>query len=207
MCNPRRFFFIFSFALILLAGAIHWTQWAIDFKATVMLASYVVLFFGFIGVWLSFPDRLNAGQKIMLILVISLLARIAMIGMPVSDDIYRYLWEGKIIVAGESPYQYPADHSQYVSLRDSYWMEMNHKDKLTAYPPLAELMFAVISNIAYSPLAFKALFILADLCLIWVLISILTLRGANVRASLLYALNPLALFAIAGEAHFDVMLM
>lgn len=207
MRNPRRLFFIFSFALILLAGAIHWTQWAIDFKTTVMLASYTVLFFGFIGVWLSFPDRLSAGQKIMLILVISLLARILMIGMPVSDDIYRYLWEGKIIVAGESPYQYPADHSQYISLRDSYWNEMNHKDKLTAYPPLAELMFAVISNIAYSPLAFKALFILADLCLIWVLISILTLRGADVRASLLYALNPLALFAIAGEAHFDVMLI
>ena len=207
MRNPRRLFFSFSVALVLFAGAVHWTQWAINFKAASMLTSYAVLFIGFIGAWLSFPDRLSSGQKIGLILLISLLARILMIGMPVSDDIYRYLWEGKIIAAGESPYQHPADHPHYATLRDPYWAQMNHKDKLTAYPPLAELMFAGISSIAYAPWAFKFLFILADLCVIWILIGILTLRGADTRASLLYALNPLALFAIAGEAHFDVLLI
>lgn len=207
MLNSRRLFFIFSLALIFFAGAIHWTKWAIDFKAVVMMASYAVLFFGFIGAWLSFPTGLGAGQKLGLILLISLLARILIMGMPVSDDVYRYLWEGKIIAAGESPYQYPADHAHYVSYRDYYWEKMNHKDKLTAYPPLAELLFASVSSIAYSTWAFKFLFVLADLCVVWILINILSLRGADVRASLLYALNPIPLFAIAGEAHFDVMLV
>lgn len=207
MLNSRQLFFIFSLALIFLTGAIHWTQWAIDFKAVVMLTSYAILFFGFIGAWLSFPNGLSAGQKIGLILLISLLARILIMGMPVSDDVYRYLWEGKIIAAGENPYQYPANHAHHVTYRDSYWEEMNHKDKLTAYPPLAELVFAGVSSITYSPWAFKFLFILADLCVIWIIINILSLRGSDIRTSILYALNPLTLFAIAGEAHFDVLLI
>jgi Glycosyl transferase family 2/Glycosyltransferase family 87 len=207
MRNSRRLFFSFSLVLVFLAGAIHWTQWATDSKAVIMMASYVVLFFGFIGAWLSFPNGMNARQKAGLILLISLLARILIMGMPASDDIYRYLWEGKIITAGESPYQYPADHAHYAAHRDHFWAEMNHKDKLTAYPPLSELMFAGVTSIAYSPWAFKTLFILADLCVVWVLIAILALRGADGRAALLYALNPLTLFAIAGEAHFDVLLI
>lgn len=172
-----------------------------------MLVSYAILFIGFIGTWLSFPNGLSAGQKIGLILLISLLARILIMGMPVSDDVYRYLWEGKIIAAGENPYQYPANHTHYITYRDSYWEEMNHKDKLTAYPPLAELVFAGVSSIIYSPWAFKFLFILADLCVIWTIISILSLRGADIRTSILYALSPLTLFAVAGEAHFDVLLI
>ena len=207
MFNSRQLFFIFSLTLVFLASAIHWTQWTINFKAIVMMTSYVVLFFGFIGAWLSFPTGLSTRQKIILILLASLLARILIMGMPVSDDVYRYLWEGKIISAGESPYQYPANHAQYITLRDHYWEEMNHKDKLTAYPPLAELIFAGISSVAYSPWAFKFLFILADLCAVWILINILVLRGADVRTSLLYALNPLTLFTTAGEAHFDVMMV
>lgn len=128
-------------------------------------------------------------------------------GMPASDDVYRYLWEGKIIAAGETPYQFPADHAHYVTYRDSYWEEMNHKDKWTAYPPLAELVFAGMSSITYSPWAFKFLFIVADLCVVWILINILSLREADIRTSILYALNPLTLFAIAGEAHFDILLI
>ncbi len=207
MCNTRQIFFLCSLVLVFLAGAVHWTQWAVENKAVCMMASYGVLFLGFIGTWLSFPNNLSTAQKIGLILLISLLARILMIGMPVSDDVYRYLWEGKIIVAGESPYQYPADHAHYSVYRDSYWAQMNHKDKLTAYPPLAELIFASVSSITYTPLAFKVLFILADIAVVWILISLLMLRGADIRASLLYALNPLTLFAIAGEAHFDVLMI
>lgn len=207
MRNARLSFFLCSLVLVFLAGIIHWTPWAIEHKAPLMMASYGVIFIGFIGAWLSFPDGLSTRHKIGLILLISLLARIFMLGMPVSDDVYRYLWEGKIIIAGESPYQFPAEHAHYESYRDQYWEGMNHKDKLTAYPPLAELIFAGVSSIAYSPWAFKVLFILADMCMVWVLISFLTLRGVDVRTALLYALNPLALFAIAGEAHFDVLLI
>ncbi len=207
MRNARRSLFFYSLALIFIAGASHWTPWAIAYKGWFMVISYGVISLGFVGAWLSFPEGLSPRYKVGLILLIALLARIFMLGVPVSDDVYRYLWEGKIIIAGESPYQYPADHAHYEPYRDQYWEVMNHKDKLTAYPPLAELIFAGVSHISYSPLAFKVLFILADLCVVWVLLSLLARRGADLRTALLYALNPLALFAIAGEAHFDVLMI
>ena len=207
MLNARLLLFLSSLIFVFLAGALHWTPWAIEYKAVCMMASYGVMLFGLIGAWLSFPDGLTSCQKIWLILSVSLLARIFMLGVPVSDDVNRYLWEGKIVAAGESPYRYPADHAHYEPYRDYYWEGMNHKDKLTAYPPLVELMFAGVSSVSYSPWAFKVLFILADLCVVWVLLSFLKRRGADVRATLLYALNPLALFAIAGEAHFDVLMI
>jgi len=207
MRNARLSLFLCSLALVFIAGATHWTQWAADHKAMFMVVTYGVIYLGFIGAWLSFPDGFNPRHKIGLILLIALLARIFMLGVPVSDDVYRYLWEGQIISAGESPYQYPADHAHYETYRDSFWEGMNHKDKLTAYPPLAEFIFAGVSSIVYEPWAFKALFILADLCVVWVLMSLLSLRGQDVCAVLLYALNPLVLFAIAGEAHFDVLMI
>ncbi len=207
MLSPRSLFFSCALVLVFLAGAIHWTPWAIEYKAVCMMASYGALFFGLIGTWLSFPDGLSTSQKIGLIILISLLARIFMVGVPVSDDVYRYLWEGKLIAVGESPYQYPADHAYYEPYRDHYWEGMNHKDKLTAYPPLAEIIFAGVSSVVYAPWAFKVLFVLADLCVVCVLIVFLQHRGANVLTALLYALNPLTLFAFAGEAHFDVLMI
>lgn len=207
MCNARLAFFLCSLAMVFFAGTLHWTPWATNDKASVMLVSYGILFFGFIGTWLGFPDGLNTPQKIGLILIVSLLARIVMSGVPVSDDVYRYLWEGKIIAAGESPYLFPADHMHYHKYRDVYWEWMNHKDKLTAYPPLVELVFASVANIAYTPWAFKVLFIIADLCVVGVLIALLNQYQLDLRNTLLYALNPLTLFAIAGEAHFDVLMI
>jgi len=130
-----------------------------------------------------------------------------MLGMPVSDDVNRYLWEGKLVAAGESPYRFPAEHDYYAQYRDDYWADMNHKDKLTAYPPLVELIFALVNLIAYSPWAFKAVLIIADLLVIGVLIHFLSQYALPLQNVFLYALNPITLFAIAGEAHFDVLMM
>ncbi|SFL08022.1 transferase 2, rSAM/selenodomain-associated [Nitrosomonas aestuarii] len=203
----RLLFFLLSLFLIFIAGVLHWTPWAATCKAIIMLVSYGTVFFGFIGAWLSFPDGLSTSRKIGLILLISLFARIMMMGLPVSDDVNRYLWEGKLVSAGESPYRYPGDHEHYAKYRDAYWKGMNHKDKLTAYPPLAELIFAAVSSVAYSPWAFKVLFTFVDLCIVGILICLLKVYGQGPRNVLLYALNPLTLFAIAGEAHFDVLLI
>ncbi|HNP25308.1 MAG TPA: glycosyltransferase [Nitrosomonas sp.] len=205
--HARLSFFLFSLILIFVAGVLHWTPWAASCKAITIMVSYGTAFFGFIGAWLSFPDGLSTSRKIGLILLAALFARIMMIGMPVSDDVYRYLWEGKLVAAGESPYRYPADHEYYAEYRDAYWEGMNHKNKLTAYPPLAELVFAAVSSVAYSPWAFKILFIFVDLCIVGILIALLRAHGMDPRNALLYALNPLTLFAIAGEVHFDVLLI
>ena len=207
MHSVRPIFFGLSIGLMLLAGGLHLTAWAEITKAPFMLVSYGLLFCGCLGAWSCFPDGLRMVWKIVLIVGVSLLVRIGMTGVPVSDDVYRYLWEGKIVAAGESPYRYPADHPGYADYRDAYWEGVNHKDKLTAYPPFAELVFAAISSLFYTPWAFKVFFTIVDLCVIGVLIAMLKQYAMDIRNVLFYALNPLTLFAFAGEAHFDVLLI
>ena len=57
-----------------------------------------------------------------------------------SDDMYRYVWEGRVqVVSGLSPYRYPPSAPELASLRDpSIWASVNRKPAVTIYPPLAE---------------------------------------------------------------------
>lgn len=124
-----------------------------------------------------------------------------------SDDVNRYLWEGRLVNEGISPYAQTADSPELEAYRDMYWVEMNHKDKATAYPPLTELSFAVMTRIAYHPMSVKVFYAFMDLVVLGGIIALLRRRGLSVGYAAFYSLNPLALVAFAGEGHFDVLML
>jgi len=137
----------------------------------------------------------------------ALLARLLLFPSAPSDDVNRYLWEGKLVAAGESPYARTADAPEWAAYRDGYWEAMNHKDKPTAYPPLALGAFALVGALWYHPMAFKLAFVLADLLTLGAVLRLLRRRGLSVAYAGLYSLNPLVLIAYAGEAHFDAIMI
>jgi hypothetical protein len=124
-----------------------------------------------------------------------------------SDDISRYMWEGRLVSEGVSPYAQTADADSVSSYRDAQWALMNHKDQPTAYPPLSELAFAALVRVAYHPLAFKLLFVLMDLLTLAGVLRLLQLRGIALQYSGFYALSPVILIAYAGEGHFDALMV
>ena len=124
-----------------------------------------------------------------------------------SDDVNRYLWEGRLVAESISPYAQTADADEIAGFRDDYWQAMNHKDKQTAYPPLSELIFAAIASVAYAPWSFKLLFILADCLTLAAILRLLKIRGLSSAYAGLYAFSPLVLLAFAGEAHFDALML
>ncbi|MGJ8638874.1 MAG: glycosyltransferase [Opitutaceae bacterium] len=137
----------------------------------------------------------------------AVLLRLALLPVAPSDDVNRYLWEGKLVLNGVSPYAQTADSGSLVEYRDGYWEAMNHKDKSTAYPPLTELLFAAVASVGYHPLVFKCAFIIADCLVIAGILSILRSRGFSEAYAGFYAFNPVALLSFAGEAHFDVWML
>jgi len=137
----------------------------------------------------------------------ALLLRLALLPTAPSDDVNRYLWEGHIVAQGLNPYAAPAADPMWEDHRDSYWEAMNHKDKATAYPPLALGTFALITQISYHPMAFKLCFLAADLLTLGGILSLLKSRGLALGFAGFYAFNPLILFAYAGEAHFDALMV
>lgn len=133
----------------------------------------------------------------------ALLLRSVLLPSAPSDDVNRYLWEGRLVADGVSPYAQAADDVSLVEYRDDVWQAMNHKDKPTAYPPLAEIGFAGVATLVYHPLAFKVIFVAADLLTLAAILSLLRRRGLSQAFAGLYAFSPVTLISFAGEAHFD----
>ncbi len=65
-----------------------------------------------------------------------------------SDDIYRYVWDGKVQAHGISPYRYPPDAPELTQLRDSnIYPHINRKNVVTVYPPAAEAAYFLLWRI------------------------------------------------------------
>ncbi|MDH3818941.1 MAG: DUF4919 domain-containing protein, partial [Myxococcales bacterium] len=58
-----------------------------------------------------------------------------------SDDLYRYLWEGRLWLEGFNPYRLSPDDPGLAQLRDDLWVRINNKPLATIYPPLSQLIF------------------------------------------------------------------
>lgn len=112
----------------------------------------------FLSVFL-FPQFKSRRWAVLGIWIPAIVLRCLLLPAAPSDDVSRYLWEGKLVRAGVSPYAQAADAEVVRGYRDAQWALMNHKDRGTAYPPLAELAFAGIGAVAYAPLLYKVVFV------------------------------------------------
>ncbi len=124
-----------------------------------------------------------------------------------SDDLFRYLWDGRVLSHGLDPYARAPNDPVLRGLRDELWTHINHRELRTIYPPLAQLLFALIDRIAHAPIALK-------LCMLTV--HVITIRavgklanqarsGSSQRAVMAYALNPLVLSESALNGHVDMV--
>lgn len=147
-------------------------------------------------------------------------------------DIYRYMWDGRAVAAGVSPYRYspeqvlaasssesmPDDLRRLVRLRDSaepvraILSRVHFADLPTIYPPASQAIFAVaaLTTPRTAPLsaqlvimkAWIALFNVATLAL---LIALLRRTSLPVGWSLAYAWCPLVLKEFANSGHLDAI--
>ena len=124
------------------------------------------------------------------------------IGMPLilSDDLYRYLWEGQLVLQGGNPYVTPPDS---FGTMDGVRELVNHPSIAAIYPPLAQATFAMVSGVSYTPISMQCFFASVDVCTaygIWVYIRE---NHGDTRLAWLYAVHPLAIVESAGMAHLD----
>jgi hypothetical protein len=121
-----------------------------------------------------------------------------------SGDVFRYVWEGRVLVAGGNPYaQSPLDPA-LAPLRDAaVWPEINHKHLATIYPPLAEAGYALVAALSPTVTALKAWVALHDVALVAVLLALARRSTGSAATALVYAWNPLVLVHYAGSGHND----
>ena len=140
------------------------------------------------------------------VVVVAIVLRVAVLPVTptLSDDVYRYAWEGRVMASGQSPYAHAPDDPALAGLRDhKVHPRVNHPALRAIYPPLAELGFALVARVSYTLLAFKLWAILHDLALVALLAWWCARRGGSAWDALVYAWNPLVVSEYAGNAHHD----
>jgi hypothetical protein len=183
-------------------GASRWTP-SLNFGG--LVAAYLALWTLSVSLFFLLPREFSTRSSIVLIVTVAVLSRLAFLPYPPSDDVNRYLWEGRVLAAGISPYAHAPDspHLGTLALNDPYHALINHSDMSAAYPPLMLALFSGVGRIWYHPLAMKLLSVGFDITAILFLLGVLYERRLPLRWAVLYALNPLVLYAFAGEGHFD----
>lgn len=121
-----------------------------------------------------------------------------------SDDVFRYLWDGRVTLSGTSPYRYAPDDPHLAPLRDALWRRVNNPEIPTIYPPAAQALFALCDAIAHTPLPVKAAMLAAHLATV-PLVARLAPATMTSRATLVFALCPLALTESALSGHVDAV--
>jgi hypothetical protein len=143
------------------------------------------------------------------ILLTGVLMRLTVIGIdPVaSDDVYRYIWDGKVQVHGLDPYRYaPADSAVHHLHSELLPSRINFPEMRTVYPPLAEWIFAASYRLGgESVLAFKIPLLLADLLTMLLLLRLLRRLGMPGEMVAVYALSPLPTLQFMVDGHLDAL--
>lgn len=118
-----------------------------------------------------------------------------------SDDLYRYLWEGRLWLEGLNPYQLPPDAPSLAPLRDEVWVQINNKPLTSLYPPFSHAFFALAASLGAEAWTVKLLALLSHL----LTVVALDRCSGEPRAALALGLNPLLLSESALNGHFDVL--
>ena len=168
--------------------------------ALVQSALYLIV------VWLIVRAR-GARSTLLVVLLFAGIFRLSIVFAPpyLSDDTYRYVWDGRVQAAGINPYRYiPADeHLQ--SLRDeAVYPKINRRDYAhTIYPPAAEAIYFLTTRISESVTWMKLTIVGFELIAIWILMELLASFGMPRQRILIYAWHPLAVWEFAGSGHVD----
>jgi hypothetical protein len=143
------------------------------------------------------------------ILLAAVLFRVA--AMPasrdLSDDAYRYHWDGKVLTCGINPYLYAPDATEVAHLQiHPVDDKINHPWYRTCYPPLAELLFAAGYRLSPGRLTgLNLLTLLAEILTWWLLLGALKQRGLPPINLLLIAWSPLLIFQGYLPGHLDLL--
>lgn len=125
-----------------------------------------------------------------------------------STDLYRYVWDGRLTVAGVSPYRDAPSAPALAPFRDeTVYPRLNHVDWRTIYPPGAQLLFGAVARLAPHPLGFKLAILLADLLAVALLLGWLGALGRPRAWALVYAWHPLVIVELAGSGHLDAVVL
>ena len=120
-----------------------------------------------------------------------------------SDDVYRYIWDGHVAVSGVSPYAFAVNDAALDFLTIPQRGMVNNAWMASPYLPAAQLLFSAAALIGRNPIILQGIMVVLDLLAAAVIANLLKLAALPARRVLLYLWNPLVIVEVAHGAHLD----
>ena len=177
----------------------------------VFIAANAVAFlcFGFLIWRLRVASAGSDRTLVGIVLAFGILFRLTLVPHPpiASDDIYRYVWDGRVAASGVNPFSFAPDDTRLNNLHtEDLPLRINFPAMRTIYPPLAQLFF-YLSNVTFgdSVAGMKFLLVVCECCTLFILMLLLRLRDLRPEAVLLYAWCPLPIMYFGLDGHIDAL--
>jgi alpha-1,6-mannosyltransferase len=169
------------------------------------------------GSWI-FSKKVKLDWKY--IVIVGVVLRCSLIGMTpnLSDDYFRFVWDGRILASGENPYlvmpeDYVKTDSAKALAQDRCLYEgMNSKQYYTVYPPFNQAVFGTAALVAgnntdRNVLILRLFILLGEIGLMFLIFRLLKEFKMDLRLALLYIFNPLVIIELTGNLHFEGMML
>ena len=124
-----------------------------------------------------------------------------------SDDIYRYIWEGNLFAQGVSPWSFPIDSPQGDPFDIPARALANNTSLASPYLPVAQIVFALSTFVGLQPVILQIIMVGFDVLAVTMMIRLLAALGLPEKRSLIYWLNPLVIVEVAHGAHLDAIIV
>ena len=178
-----------------------------------LISSYSILFLLYLILTksiLSFKFLLGFGIIFRLIFLFSI--------PNLSDDFYRFFWDGILIDNQINPFLYlPREIIENPSitiptLNSDLFESLNSPDYYTVYPPVCQFVFWISAylsdgNLRIAVLIMKIFMFLAEMGSIFLIIKLLKINKIRKETTLFYILNPLVIIELVGNIHFEAFLI
>ena len=154
------------------------------------------------------------------IILVAILFRVSLLlaAPNLSDDFWRFIWDGRLLAAGENPYLYlPLESADdptlaELDLEGEIYTSLNSKHYYTVYPPLSQVVFAASAFVGgSSPMAevfvLRLILLAAEIGVMVLLIRLLRHFQKDEKLVAWYAFNPLVIVEVIGNLHFEGLML
>ena len=140
------------------------------------------------------------------IVLLALVMRLAYLWLPpvLSDDVFRYMWDGLLQSRGVNPYAFTPDDPRLSFLHhEPVYPALNSASYYSVYPPLSQFVFRLgawfySADWQANYYVIKGLLAASEAGAL-----VLLARTLPARSLMLYAWNPLVVLVAAGQAHTE----
>ncbi|OGO17907.1 MAG: hypothetical protein A2Z02_06805 [Chloroflexi bacterium RBG_16_48_7] len=134
-----------------------------------------------------------------------------------TDDYFRYIWDGLLFAHGYNPYiilpsQFIDSSHIVTGITDSLYAGLNSPNYYTVYPPVCQFIFGLSAklaggNILGNIIIIRLVILLAEFGVIIFLYRLASKLAVSPKVVAIYAFNPLVIIELTGNLHLEAVML